>query len=73
MGRFPSIFLSPAGIPWKRYAPAPFRKTKQVSNGMSFDPSPDGKKIVYSVTNHGEDQAWLLPFPPGPGYAETST
>ena len=57
---------SPVGSPWKRYAPAPF-ETKQISGRPSFDLSPDGKKIVYFLTNNGENQAWLLPFPPGSG------
>ncbi len=57
---------SPVGSPWKRYTPAPF-ETKQISNRTYFDLSPDGKKIVYFVTNKGENQAWLLPFPPGSG------
>ena len=57
---------SPVGSPWKRYAPAPF-ETKQLSNRPSFDLSPDGKKIVYFLTNNGENQAWLLPLPPGSG------
>ena len=57
---------SPVGSPWKRYAPGPF-ETKQPSNTPYFDLSPDGKKIVYFLTNNGENQAWLLPFPPGSG------
>jgi serine/threonine protein kinase len=57
---------SPVGSPWKRYAPAPF-ETKQISNRPAFDLSPDGTKIVYFLTNNGENHAWLLPFPPGTG------
>jgi eukaryotic-like serine/threonine-protein kinase len=57
---------SPVGSAWKRYAPAPF-ETKQISNRTSFGLSPDGKKIVYFLNNGGENQAWLLPFPPGTG------
>ncbi len=57
---------SPVGSPWKRYAPAPF-ETKRSTNRPHMDLSPDGKKIVYFLTNNGENQAWLLPFPPGSG------
>ena len=65
-GAISLVISSPVGSPWKRYAPAPF-ETKQLSNRPSFDLSPDGKKIVYFLTNKGENQAWLLPFPPGSG------
>jgi Tol biopolymer transport system component len=54
------------GSPWKRYAPAPF-ETKQFAGRPHFDLSPDGKKIVYFLNNKGENQGWLLPFPPGSG------
>jgi serine/threonine protein kinase len=57
---------SPVGSPWKRYAPAPF-ETKRSTGRSYLDLSPDGKKIVYFLTNKGENQAWLLPFPPGSG------
>jgi len=57
---------SPVGSPWKRYSPAPF-ETRQTSNRPSFGLSPDGKKIIYFLTTGGENQAWLLPFPPGTG------
>lgn len=57
---------SPVGSPWKRYAPAPF-ESKQTVNRSSFDLSPDGKRIVYFLNNSVENQAWLLPFPPGTG------
>ena len=57
---------SPVGSPWKRYAPAPF-ESKQSVNQPSFDLSPDGKKILYFLNNGAENQAWLLPFPPGTG------
>ena len=60
---------SPVGSPWRRYAPAPF-ETKQMTNYPFFDLSPDGKKLVYFLTNNGEQQAWLLPFPPGAGTPE---
>jgi Tol biopolymer transport system component len=54
------------GAAWKRYSPAPF-ESKQAINNPSFDLSPDGKKIVYFLNNGVEEQAWLLPFPPGTG------
>jgi serine/threonine protein kinase/Tol biopolymer transport system component len=57
---------SPVGSPWKRYAPAPF-ESKQTANPPSFDLSPDGKKIVYFLNSGAENQAWLVPFPPGTG------
>jgi Tol biopolymer transport system component len=60
-------FSSPVGSPWKRYVPAPF-ESKQASDMPAFGLSPDGKKIVYFLTNgDGEEQTWLLPFPPGSG------
>lgn len=65
-GTFSLNTSSPVGSPWKRYAPAPF-ESKQFSNTPSFNLSPDGKKILYCWTNNGENQAWLLPFPPGSG------
>ncbi|MCU1327439.1 MAG: tolB protein [Bryobacterales bacterium] len=65
-GTYSLSISSPVGSPWKRYTPAPF-ETKELANRSSFDLSPDGKKIVYLLTNSGEDQAWLLPFPPGSG------
>ena len=65
-GTYSLNISSPVGSPWKRYAPAPF-ETKQITNRPSSDLSPDGKKIVYFLTNNGENQAWLLPFPPGSG------
>ena len=65
-GTYSLNISSPVGSPWKRYAPAPF-ESKRVSNRTSFNLSPDGKKIVYFLTNNGENQAWLLPFPPGSG------
>lgn len=65
-GMFSLSISSPVGSPWKRYSPAPF-ETKQFANRPYWDLSPDGKKIVFFLHNTVEDQAWLLPFPPGSG------
>ncbi len=65
-GMFSLSISSPVGSPWKRYEPAPF-ETKQLFNRPYFDLSPDGKNILYCLTNNLENQAWLLPFPPGTG------
>jgi len=60
------VYSSPVGSPWKRYLPAPF-VWKGLSNTPAFDLSPDGGKFVCFLTVAGENQAWLLPFPPGTG------
>jgi eukaryotic-like serine/threonine-protein kinase len=58
---------SPIGAPYLRYAPAPFA-TKTVFNGASVQFSPNGRKILLTLTNeNGEPLNWLIPFPAGSG------
>ena len=58
---------SPIGSPDRKYAPAPFA-TKAVFNGATVRFSPDGRKILLTLTNQvHENLSWLIPFPAGNG------
>jgi serine/threonine protein kinase/Tol biopolymer transport system component len=58
---------SPVGSPDRKYAPAPFA-TKAVFNGATVQFSPDGRKILLTLTNQvHENLSWLVPFPAGNG------
>jgi Tol biopolymer transport system component/predicted Ser/Thr protein kinase len=55
------------GGPWTAYAPAPFA-TKNAFNNRFISFSPDGRKILLSMTNDKlQAEAWLIPFPAGSG------
>jgi eukaryotic-like serine/threonine-protein kinase len=66
-GLFSLYTSSPIGSPDRKYAPAPFA-TKVVYYGATVQFSPDGRKILLTLTNeNGEPLNWLIPFPSGTG------
>jgi serine/threonine protein kinase len=64
-GSYSLYTSSPIGAPYRRYAPEPFA-TKAVFNGASIQFSPDGRKILLTLTDQvNQPLSWLIPFPAG--------
>jgi eukaryotic-like serine/threonine-protein kinase len=65
-GEQAAVFISsPLGSPYRKYEPAPFAsRTAYGTTTMKF--SPNGKKLLLARTgDSGDEEAWLLPYPPG--------